>query len=103
MKLSHLAAVSLFSVAVLVTAAFADKVVTYRRADARINVVELRPLADGGIQLEANVQFPEADGGAGYAKVGTCDMTTLTSAQRTCLAGIRSKALECVADPEVGP
>ena len=101
--LNALSLTAVVSVAFLAISALADKVVTYRRTDARINVVELRPLADGGVSLSANVQFPESDGGAGYSREGSCDVSALTSAQKTCLIGIRNAALSCVADTEVGP
>lgn len=78
-----------------------SKSVTFNRADVEIREVRLSPGTDGGVRLEV-AAYVEAANNAGVAleRANVCETTTLTSAQRTCLATIRNAAVACWATQE---
>jgi hypothetical protein len=81
--------------------ALAQRVTEFRSSGVRLNLVELRPLADGGVSLSVHAEVQAADGGnVSISREQTCEPGNLTAAQRTALVTIRSGALSCWSSAE---
>lgn len=89
----NLSLVVFLAVGFVVSAALAQKAITFQPSDTVIMEVMLARIPDGGVAI--TVVGENTAGDVTLQRSRTCEVTSLTTAQKTALATVRNAALAC--------